>query len=222
VALFIGLLVLITFLSIHQLDAPGAPVLLFWTMVGTGILVGLAHIPFSFHRWGKGGRLAAYVAILGYLVLWTFTLDRVRTAWERTPAGAAEAKQAEAEAAQQKAADDAQAAADRRQQEFQAKLREGQQVVADLQEREDKLERCFTYFGHRLPALETAVKDSLHNPHSFEHVETVAIVPDDHHNDVAMTFRAENGFGALRTAIVKAAVVPETCEIQSIEDPEEL
>jgi hypothetical protein len=211
-------------LNVGRLDVPGAPALLFWCSVTAGVVVILANAPPVFLRFAGVGRGIIYIASLLYLVLWMSATEQVRAAWERTPRGAAEARQAkaaeEAEARRQKAADDAEAAADQRQREFQKTLREGQQAVAELQERADQLESCFTYFGHHLPALEKAVKESLQNPHSFEHVETVAIVPDDDHNDVAMTFRAENGFGALRTAVVKASVVPETCEVVSIEKPQ--
>jgi hypothetical protein len=51
---------------------------------------------------------------------------------------------------------------------------------------------------------------------------TAAIVPDSDSNNVAMAFRAENGFGALRTFAVKASVYPEGCEIALIGEPERL
>lgn len=212
-ALILGLFVLTNALSTRQLSAAGAPVLLFWSMIGAGILLTLAHLPAVFVRLPKGGGKVAYLATGGFFVLWIVTLMQVQTAWQKTPRGAAEAQAAEA-------ARQADAADEQHRQATEAALAEAGAAQEQLQEKTKQLESCFTTFGHRLPALEKAVKESLHNPHAFEHVETVAIVPDSERNNVAMTFRAENGFGALRTFVVKASVYPEDCDIAGIGEPE--
>lgn len=220
-AFFFGIQVLGTALGYEkELGAPEAPILLFWSAIGAGLLITAAHVPAIFRRWPKGSGKAVYLATLFYLLLWMFTLSEIQTAWEKTPQGAAEAKEAQVAA---ESARKAQVVADASRRETEALLKEAQDLQDQLQEKVDSLERCFTTFGHRLPALEKTVRESLHNPGSFEHVETVAIVPDQEGNDVAMTFRAENAFGAIRTVVIKAAVVPESCEIVSIQDePAEL
>ena len=214
VALFILLLLLLLMTNVSKLAAPGAPVVLFWVAIGTGALLCLAHAPPLFMSLPRNGKNGAYIAgLLYFALLHPWTLGELDRAWENTPRGAAEAKQQEVERQVELAE-----ASSRRSQE--AKLQELQGLQEQLTDVSDKLESCFTTFGHRLPDLESSVKQSLHNPHAFEHVETIAIVPDAEKNDVAMTFRAENGFGALRTYVVKASVYPEDCAIAATGEPE--
>lgn len=214
VALFFLLVVVALMTFVPKLTAPGAPVVLFWATIGIGALVVLVHAPPLFMRLPRNGKSGVYIGTLLYFLL-TFglTVGEIQRSWERTPQGAAEAKRQEAERKVELAEQNS-----RRAQE--AKLQELQGLQEQLTDTADKLESCFTTFRHRLPALEGAVKDSLHNPHAFEHVETIAIVPDADKNDVAMTFRAENGFGALRTYVVKASVYPEDCAIAATGEPE--
>lgn len=62
------------------------------------------------------------------------------------------------------------------------------------------------------------MKASLENPHSFEHVATEILDTSTGGHNVSMTFRAENGFGALRTARVQATVDPSTCTVADMGD----
>ena len=213
VALFYLLLLVVLMLSATKLTVPGAPVVLFWATIGIGGVIVLAHTPPLFMWLPRNGRTGVYIASFAYFMLFGMTFDGLQSAWERTPQGAAEAKRFEAE----RKVELAEGATRRAQEE---KLHELQGLQEQLANTADKLEACFTTFGHRLPELESSVKESLHNPSAFEHVETIAIVPDAAKNTVAMTFRAENGFGAVRTYVVKASVYPEDCGIAAIGEPE--
>jgi hypothetical protein len=204
----------------RKLEAPGAPVALFWVTVVAAGLVLIVHWPSVFGRLPSRWRGGPYIAWVGFFFLMVTTSTSVDSAWERTPQGAAEAKQAEAADAEAARVRQIEAEAEERRQRDGAALMEAEQLQEQVQELADKLEGCFTTFGHRLPALETSVKDSLHNPDAFEHVETLAIVPEADGSNVAMKFRAENGFGAIRLGVVKASVDPNNCEIGTIGNPE--
>jgi hypothetical protein len=137
---------------------------------------------------------------------------QMEAAWERTPQGAKQA----AERAKQRAIE---AAAQAERDETARQFAELEKVTQELKDYQRKAEACFS-FGHRLPALEETVKTSLHNPDAFQHVETILTVPDESRNNVAMTFRAENGFGAIRTATVHAQLIADDCTIQNIGEPQ--
>jgi hypothetical protein len=174
--------------------------------------------PAPFLRFPGKAKGAAYLSIFAYLLLFGFMLSELQGAWEKTPQGAAEAQQNEVE---RQAA--LKVESDRRRIEAQLteaqrlnqQLTEAQRLNQQLADQAGKLEGCFT-------ALKDSVKQSLHNPHAFEHVETVAIEPDLSRNNVAMTFRAENAYGALRTWVIKASIEPDSCDIAAMGDPEQL
>ena len=213
VVLFLAFAVLALLSDQSKLAAPEAPVALFWTAVGIGGLVVLAHAPPLFMRLPHKGRSSVYLASVAYFLLFGFTLSQVAAAWEKTPQGAAEAKQAEAER-------DAEIAEGVRQRAVEDQRQRAQSAQAETTSKAAQLQSCFTAFGHRLPALEGLFKDGLHNPDAFEHVETIAIAPDADGYNVAMKFRAENGFGATRLGIVKAEVDPATCAVVRTGNPE--
>lgn len=219
-ALFSALFVLVPLSILDKLEAPGAPVALFAAMFAVSVLVPVAHWPSNFARFPKGWRGVPYVASLGSILLMGATVSAVDAAWEKTPQGAAQAAERKAVEAEAARAAKTEAEAEARRQRDGAALREAEALKEQVEEIADKLESCFSTFGHRLPALEKSVKDGLHNPDAFEHVETLAIVPDAGRNNVAMKFRAENGFGAIRLGVVKASVDPDSCEIVSIGNPE--
>lgn len=212
VVLFLAFVVLALLSDHSKLAAPGAPAVLFWITIGIGSLIVFAHAPPLFMRLPPKGRGGAYLSVLAYIFLLGFTRSQVGAAWEKTPQGAAEAKQYEAKR-------DAEIAEGVRRRAHEAELQEAQELQEEVAAIAERLESCFTTFGHRLPALEKSVKDGLHNPEAFEHVETLAIVPDADRNNVAMKFRAENGFGAIRLGLVKASVDPDTCEVVSQSEP---
>lgn len=192
-----------------KLAVEGAPLILYCTTVAAVALLALLHAPQIFYRLPKPAVAGVYIGLLVGLMLTGYTLERLDLAFEKTPAGAVQA-------AERVAREKAEAV----EREVEAQRQSDLRQIEKTQEAVDKLESCFTMFGHRLPDLEEHLRDTLHNPSSFEHIETISIVPDAEGNTVVMRFRAENGFGALRTAYVKARVVPDTCEIQSIGEPE--
>ncbi len=61
--------------------------------------------------------------------------------------------------------------------------------------------QCLSAWNGSHRGLERAVKDSLNDPDSFEHVETLTWpVGTDGRNQIMMTFRAKNGFGGVITS----------------------
>lgn len=213
VVLFLALLVIALLSDQSKLAAPGAPVALFWAAIGTGVLVALAQAPPLFMRLPHKGKVGVYVASVAYVLLFGFTLSQVAAAWEKTPQGAAEAKQSEANR-------DAVIAEGVRQRSAEDDRQRALSLQAEAKAKAEQLEDCFTAFGHRLPALEKPFKEALHNPDAFEHVETLAIIPDVDGHNVAMKFRAENGLGAIRLGTVKATVDPATCAVVSTGNPQ--
>lgn len=83
-----------------------------------------------------------------------------------------------------------------------------------MDEIEGKLESCRGFLSDAVPDLVDQVKQSLHNPDSFEHVETT-FLPVVGRN-TSMEFRAENGFGAIRKGSISATLDPETCKVTSL------
>lgn len=196
-------------MSLAYRGLPGFPEILFWISLACSFGLALTHLPTLFFRLGRRTKILAYVAILPIFFFSMVTFGQAIDAFHRTPAG--KIQKAKQDAADALAAQDAAERA-----ETQRILAEGEKTRADLEAYEKKIESCFSTFGHRLSALEEHVKSSLHNPGAFEHVETIAIVPDEEGNNVAMQFRAENGFGALRLATVKAKVDADTCDVVEV------
>ena len=89
---------------------------------------------------------------------------------------------------------------------------DGDRAAEELNRR---LERCLSWRG-QISDFTKAVKESLHNPGAFEHVETSRIGPDSDGMNFEMVFRAENGFGALRTGRVRAKVNSANCELENV------
>lgn len=208
-ALFIVMLVN----DLAKLSLPDAPVVRYWATLIVWLALAGLNSPPAFFRLPRKSKWAVYGAILPAIILFGSTMGGIQRVYEKTAQGANEA----AERAQH---DQAKAEAEAKQREARATLQKFADSQQQMQEMADKLESCFTTFGHRLPTLEDQVRNSLHNPHAFEHVETFAIMPDPEGYDVVMEFRAENGFGAVRTARVKAKVVPGSCEINAISKDE--
>jgi hypothetical protein len=98
------------------------------------------------------------------------------------------------------------------------------EVKADLRYLSDaqrKVHGCINWRG-QVPALVRQVRDSLHNPRSFEHVHTEMRIKGDHPPlgvpVVVMEYRAQNGFGAIRTDAVTAMIVPSDCSVDSVKE----
>ena len=135
----------------------------------------------------------------------------MQAAYERTPEGAKEAAE--------KRKWDAQFAT------WDAQLAESEKTLKTLEDAKEadlavraKVKGCLSWFGHFAP-LEDEVKGRLHNPDAFKHVKTEAIGPALDGDNLQMTFRAENGFGAVRTLTVRAKVNPDTCALESAGEP---
>ncbi len=206
------LFALTNLIHLEHTGLPGFPQAGFWIMLATGFLLALWHLPRIYFELPRRWQIAAYIAILPALAMTVYVGSQAFEAFHRTPEGmAAKAKQDVADA--QSAKEEAERAESKRILETAAIT---QAKLADYQER---LEGCFSTFGHRLSSLESEVKDTLHNPGAFEHIETVAIVTDTQGNNVGMRFRAENGFGALRAANVKARIDVGDCSVVSIGEP---
>jgi len=227
---FVSLLVVIYLGDLTKLGVPGVPVNLVYGTIACLIVIAVVHFPPAFWRLPQIGRPLAYVALVAGSYFANSTGTAVRTAYEKTPEGKAElvaeakrdaatrAMDAKRDAAAKAIAAKEEAAA-RKKDEMLAGLAEAEDLQRQLTEINAKLEGCLNWRG-RLPALEDPVREAMHNPSSFEHVRTVIIVPGDDRRNVAMVFRAENGFGALRTATVKAQLVPDSCAVQDIGEPE--
>lgn len=188
---------------------PGFPEVGFWIMIATSFLLALIHLPKLFFGLSRRWQIGAYIAILPVLAISGQVANQSFAAYHRTPEGAAvKAK---------RVAEDARSAKDAAERAESKRILEAAATTqAKLQDYNDRLEGCFSSFGHRLAELETKVKETLHNPGAFEHIETIAIVPDEQGNNVGMRFRAENGFGTLRVATVKARIDANDCSVRGI------
>ena len=69
----------------------------------------------------------------------------------------------------------------------------------------ESTENLLSGWDGSLPALVDYVKERLHNPDSFEHVETGFINKTDY-IQMKMIYRAENGFGAIRKSAIVAKI----------------
>lgn len=215
-AIILGALILVLVAATWgPLQSPGAPVAFFGIATALFACVGVALSPkvfFRLPRWGKG---VAYLAILPAFILVVVAAGGVREAYELTPEGA----KAAAELRKDQAIQDA-TAAKRRAAEDARKAVESQ--LAELKAKDDQLKEIFEQqeaclsWGRELPSLNEAVRKGLHNPSSFEHVETRFIIPEEDRMNVLLTFRAENGFGAIRLGQLKAQMIPESCEIVQV------
>jgi len=76
-------------------------------------------------------------------------------------------------------------------------------------------EHCMNGWTGSHLKLEEAVKKSLRDPKSFEHVETRTSKVKDGVNKVRMEFRAKNGFGGLNTGYAYAEIDNKTCKLLS-------
>ncbi len=216
---FAGLFLLISFIDTSKIGIPGVSQNLVYGTVAFALLVALLNFPLVFWRLPRRGRPLAFMALVASFFLTNTTSGSVQRAYDKTPDGqkelAVQAKQDAAERAIEAKREDA----SRKKAEMFASLAEAEATQRQLAEINDKLQGCLNWRG-RLPALEDPVKESLHNPSAFEHVRTVIIVPDVDRRNVAMVFRAQNAYGALRTATVGAQLVPDTCAVQAIGKPE--
>lgn len=207
------LLALIGLMPLEYRGLPGFPEVQFWIALTCGIALALAHLPAIFFRLDRKLKVSVYAAILPILLFLMMVYGQAVDAFHQTPAG--KIQKAKRDAADALAAKGAAEMAKK-----QRKLAQAEKSRADLEAYADKVEGCFSTFGHRLTDLEDLVKSTLHNPDAFEHVKTIAVFPDAEGNNVIMQFRAENGFGAMRLATVGAKLEADSCKIVDVGSPE--
>lgn len=213
--IFTGLLALMTvFAALETIGAPGAPVTYFWISIAVWTVAALTALPSVYFRLPKFGRMASYAGLVVGFFLTVFAFSDVQTAYERTPAGKIEVAKREKEEA-------AAAIAAQKKRETEQKFAEAEAAGEQLREIERQQQACLSW-GGEVRALSEAVQAGLHDPSSFEHVQTRFIVPAEDRLNVLMTFRAANGFGAVRTANIRAQMIPSTCEIVKVGEIEAL
>jgi hypothetical protein len=81
-------------------------------------------------------------------------------------------------------------------------------------------QRCLSGWDGSHPKVVEAVKRSLRDPASYEHIETrTSPVDATGHNVLMMKFRARNGFGGMNVGMAKASIDNSTCNatIEQIE-----
>jgi hypothetical protein len=167
-------------------------------------------MPPVFSRLAVKVRTAVSLGILLFIALPITTIILLQNAWEKTPTGAAEAREYEIERQRKTAEEEAQ-------QRVQVQLRDREAAAHQAQEQQTKLESCFTTWGHRLPDLERAVKDDLGNPDSFKQLETKTLPADPDGYNVIIRFMAQNRMGAPWRFGLRASVDPESCSVTRIE-----
>jgi hypothetical protein len=191
---------------------PGATPALFFAAVGLLALSVVLHAPPVFWRLPRRAKQGAWLLLLAAFFTGAATLSDTQRAYEQTPEGAKAAA-----AREENERYEADAARERAKVEEQ----EASQAAAGERSAENRREAEACFSGDRLPNLEKTVRDGLHNPAAFEHVQTEVIVPGSDTSTVMMTFRAENGFGAIRTAHVTAKLATGGCAVSDISEPEQ-
>jgi hypothetical protein len=191
---------------------PGANPALFFAAIALLAVAVVLHVPPVFWRLPRRAKQGAWALLVAAFITWIAAISDTQGAYERTPEGAKAAAVRD-----ENARYEADAARERAKTEEQ----EASQAEAGERSAENRrqAETCFS--GDRLPDLEKAVRDGLHNPAAFEHVQTEVIVPGADTSTVMMTFRAENGFGAIRTAHVTATLATDGCAVSDISEPEQ-
>lgn len=110
------------------------------------------------------------------------------------------------------------------QERSEAKARE-EQERREAKAREEQEERrkrfhCLSAWDGSHQTFKLAVRDSMRNPPSFEHMETrITPVNEKGQHTLLMKYRAENGFGGMNTGVATGLVDSKTCRatILSIE-----
>ena len=209
VAVLLAVNALVFLFSAFRYQREGVDASILFFAVSGMVVVALGLLPPIFFRLPMLGRFGAYALGLVAFLTVAATGSTVNEAYERTPKGAAEAA-----AETQEAAAETQ---DADKKETGGIAEDHERYLADARR---KVQRCINRKG-QIPALVEAVKESLHNPRSFEHVGTeVKVVGDTGLPAVVMEYRGENGFGAIRTEAVSAFIVPGDCSVRAMKEYE--
>lgn len=100
VAALVGILTIVPLADISKLAIPGAPTALLWSALAALVLAAAILSPPLFFRLPLKAKVGAYIGGFAAFVLLGVYVQQMKVAYERTPAGAAEAKaKAETEAA---------------------------------------------------------------------------------------------------------------------------
>lgn len=195
----------------EMLKAPDAPLVQFWVAILAGALVLISLAPPVFFRLSKRGKSAAYGGLLVVFFIIVSAFGSLQSSYDKTPEGAKLAAIRKTEEAKEAAKEAERAVAVQRRKNV-------ERALDELKDTYRKLDACFSW-GKQIPALTNAVKGKLNNPNSFEHVETFLIEPESDGRNVAMTFRAQNGFGGVITSQVAAELTTD-CEISNVSNPD--
>lgn len=195
--------------SAFKFEAAGVDIAMFLAAIAAAAVVVILLFPLVFFRLPGKAKLASYALVLPALLVLTGTFGRVTGEYMGTPQGVLEAKTRAAETTA------------RMQLEREEKERVSQQQQSELatqitQEHRRKVESCVGFRGE-VPALSRLIKDDLHNPGSFQHVRTeIRTVVSTGLPAAVMTYRAQNGFGAIRTDVVSAVIDADDCSVRGV------
>jgi hypothetical protein len=102
-------------------------------------------------------------------------------------------------------------------QERLAQVEEEKQAAADLEQKHKSGEFCESAWDGSVSNVIDAVKNTLRNPSSFEHINTyVKAVDSEGLNEVTMSYRAQNGFGGMNEVFMVAKIRSSDCEVVEI------
>ncbi len=223
--LFAVILELAALTALQHYTVPGVSQAAIIGTLAAATIVVLVTFPYIFWKLPKGRRWIANAALVFSFFYVADTLRMTEAWYALTPEGTKEANlraKLKAEEAKQLAArkritdEDLMASAEDLDETIR-KLKEG-----DLAENKEKLDHCLSYWDKDIDALSAMVKGSLHNPKAFEHVQTTIIRTSSEGYNAMIEFRAENEFGAVRTATQKAKIDPNNCEVSAIQEEPEI
>lgn len=217
VALFLAVIAIISASIAFSRRAVGLDTTTYFIAIAALAIVSVLLSPPAFFRFPNKARLASYALVIPTFValIWTFSV--VNEAYMRTPKGAQEAKAQAAAVASRMEGKRLQEEQARREDEQRANSAAAEELARDIAAAPQKVAACINWRG-QIPALTRRVKDSLHNPRSFEHVHTEMGTNPQGVPGVVMQYRAENGFGALRTEAVSALIEPDDCSVLAVQE----
>jgi len=208
-AVAIAVIVCLNVLSDYwRVYLPGASPALFWGSLSMGAVCALLLSPPVFFRLSVKPRWGVYVLLIAFFFVADRETQVAVDAYARTPDGAAEA---DLNGARRRAA-----TAEQTQRDEAARANASSERQADYTAR---AESCLSS-GNHLPALEEAVKGSLHNPDSYQFIDITIATAREDDASLFLGFRGENGFGAIRSGTVKAVIDTRTCVITDIGEPQ--
>lgn len=102
--------------------------------------------------------------------------------------------------------------------EEQRRLQQVLQAEEATKAAEDKRKgfHCLSNWDGSSPSIERELKKRMHDPDSYEHVETLVTPEHNGLHEYAVTYRASNGFGALRLYKVGGEFRNEGCLVVSM------